>query len=56
MKVHENAITKTRKEIENIFKNFYNESEAKYKNDKRNLVALQLERERIELNKLKFGK
>ena len=54
LKVHENAIITVRKEIENRINKTYKESDAKYKEDKRKLVELQLERERIELNKLKF--
>lgn len=53
LKIHENAIKKVREEIDCKIKETYNDSDAKYKEDKRDLVRLQLERERIELNKLK---
>jgi hypothetical protein len=53
LKIHENALKKTREEIELKIKELYVDTDAKYKDDKRKLVALQLERERIELNRLK---
>lgn len=53
LKIHENAIKKTREEIEAKIKEMYSDSDAKYKDDKRKLVSLQLERERIELSRLK---
>lgn len=55
LKIHENAIGKIRKSIDDKINEHYKDSDAKYKSDKRKLVELQLERERIELNKLKFG-
>ena len=53
LKIHENAISSVRKNIDNKITKIYEDSDAKYKEDKRKLVLLQLERERIELNKLK---
>ncbi len=54
LKVYENASKIIREEIGKKIKENYNNSDAKYKDDKRKLVSIQLEKEQIKLSKLKY--
>ncbi len=50
--VNIDSITKVKKNIENLIKDKYNESETKYKADKRKLLELQLKKIELELKNM----